>query len=285
MTRAKGLPDKIDSCTPGALRSLIHSKLDPKEDPHIVPHEITNPENKIRQANKQDHFLTSTGGGLKWTTQNRRSIIVTTSIMLAAIVLAVLIGVVAHVRSAYASAAFGEAMEIYQAPVDLAGQPPSPGVKSYPTVAARAKEAGAKFGYVADKYGMTEDGRTALYFEGLTQLDLGQTQTAEATLQKVAGSWHKELASLAKFALADLYRQTGRDGKAIELYNELTAKPTDSVPAANAQMQLADLYTTEGKVDQAHKIYAQVKDKDPKSAAGTLAAKKLNPGAPAAPQL
>ena len=250
-----------------------------------MPHEITNPENKTRQALKQDHFITTTGSGLALTTENRNSIIITTSILMAVIVLAVLIGVIYNVRSNAASNAFGEAMEIYQSPVDIAGQPPTPGVKSYPTAAARAKDAGAKFAVVADQYGMTEDGRTALYFEGLTQLDQGQTQSAENTLQKVAGSWHKELASLAKFALADLYRQTGRDPQAIDLYNQLTAKPTDAVPAANAQMQLADLYTSEGKLDQAHRIYAQIKDKDPKSSAGTLAAKKLNPSAAPEPQL
>ena len=250
-----------------------------------MPHEITNPENKTRQSLKQDHFITTTGHGLAMTTENRKSVIVTVSIMLAIIVLGVIACVVYNARSNAASAAFGEAMEIYQSPVDIAGQPPTPGVKSYPTVAARAKEAGAKFAYVADHYGLLEDGKTALYFEGLTQLDQGQTQTAETTLGKVSGSWDKNLSSLAKFALADLYRQTGRDPKAVDIYNELTAKPTDSVPAANAQMQLAELYTAEGKTDQARKIYAQIKDKDPKSAAGTVAAKKLNPGAAPEPQL
>ena len=250
-----------------------------------MPHEITNPENKIRQSLKQDHFITTTGNGLALTTENRKSIIVTTSVLLAVIVLAVIVGVLYSLRSTAAANSFGQAMEIYQSPVDIAGQPPTPGTKSYPTVAARAKEAGARFAYTADHYGMMQDGRTALYFEGLTQLDQGQTQSAENTLQKVAGSWHKEIASLAKFALADLYRQTGRDAQAIDLYNELTAKPTDSVPAANAQLQLADIYTSQGKLDQAHKIYAQLKDKDPKSAAGIVAGKKLNPNAAPEPQL
>ena len=250
-----------------------------------MPHEITNPENLTRKSLKQDSFVTTTGSGLALTTQNRKSIVVTTSILLAVIVLGVLFAVVYNLRTNAAATAFGEAMEIYQAAIDVPGQPSTPGVKSYPTVAARAKDAQAKFAYVADHYGLLQDGRTALYFEGLTQLDQGQTQTAETTLQKVAGSWHSELAALAKFALADLYRQTGRDPKAIDLYNELTAKPTDSVPAASAQLQLAELYTAEGKIDQAHKIYAALKDKDPKSTAGAIAAKKLNPDAKPEPQL
>ena len=96
-----------------------------------------------------------------------------------------------------------------------------------------------------------------------------------------------ELASLAKLALADLYHQSGRDPQAIDLYNQLTAKPTDAVPAGLAQIQLAELYTAEGKVDQAHKIYAQLKDKDkaPKGGegpAGRIASEKLNPAPSAA---
>jgi len=89
------------------------------------------------------------------------------------------------------------------------------------------------------------------------------------------------LAALAKLALAQLYRETGRDQQAIDLLNELTNKPADTVPAGLAQLQLADLYNSEGKVEQARKIWAQLKDKDSKGAAGAEAAQKLNPAAAA----
>ena len=108
-------------------------------------------------------------------------------------------------------------------------------------------------------------------------MEEGQTTSAEASLKQVASSWNGNAASLAKMALADLYHQTGRDQQAIDIYNELTKKPTDSVPAGLAQIQLAELYTAEGKADQAHTIYAQLKDKDAKGAAGIVAAQKLNP--------
>ena len=68
------------------------------------------------------------------------------------------------------------------------------------------------------------------------------------------------LAALAKFALAQLYRDTGRDPQAIDLYNKLSAKPTATVPDGLAQLQLADLYQSEGKADAAKKIYASLKD-------------------------
>ena len=92
------------------------------------------------------------------------------------------------------------------------------------------------------------------------------------------------MAALGKFALAQLYRNTGRDPQAIDLYNQLIAKSASTVPSGLAQLQLADLYQAEGKTDDARKIYASLKDKDPKGVAGQTAAGKLNPtAAPAAP--
>ncbi len=246
---------------------------------------------QTKAALKQDHFVTTTAHGLEWAKENRKSVIVTTSIMLGVIVLLVLLGVVWNNRSNAASVAFGEAIQTYEAPLVTPDQPSDPGVKTYNTASERAKAANAQFVAVADKYGSTKDGKNALYFAGLSYKDEGQYGSAETALKKVADSWgNKELASLAKLALADLYHQTSRDAQAIALYNDLTAKPTDAVPAGLAQIQLAELYTAEGKIDQAHKIYAQLKDKDKDAKgnagpAGRLAAQKLNPAAATAPQM
>ena len=129
---------------------------------------------------------------------------------------------------------------------------------------------------------MTPDGKKPATSVGSPIWKQGRTTSAESTLKQVAGGWNGDLAALAKLSLAQLYRQTGRDPQAIDLYNELTAKPTSTVPSGLAQLQLAELYETEGKPELAKKIYAQLKDKDPKGPAGMLAAQKLNP-APTGP--
>ena len=261
------------------LRTVRETKFPfQKENPYTVDHQT-------KVALKQDHFVTTTASGLEWAGENRKSVIVTVSILLAVIVLAVLIGVIWNRRTAAAANAFGDAMSLYETPIAAPGQPLPPGTKSFSSVAERAKVANPTFKAVADQYGLTKDGKIALYFTGLTYMEEGQTQSAEDVLKKVGNGMDKQLAALSNFALADLYRQTGRDAQAIDLYNHLTEKPTDSVPAALAQIQLAELYTAEGKVDQAHKIYAQLKDKDAKSAAGQIAAQKLNPAAAGGPQL
>jgi len=239
---------------------------------------------QTRAALKQDKFVSTTTHGLEWARENRQSVIVNGGILLAVVLIAILSVVVYNSRSEAASVAFGAAMQAYQTPLAQPGQAVPPGVDTYPSIAERAKAANALFLAVADKYGMTPDGRNSLYFAGLTYVEAGQNQQAEDTLKKVSGSWDSNLAALGKFALAQFYRNTGRDPLAIDLYNQLSAKPASTVPYGMAQLQLADLYQSEGKPDDARKILASLKDKDPKGVAGLTAAGKLDPSAaPAAP--
>lgn len=240
---------------------------------------------QTKAALKKDKFVTTTTHGLEWASENRQSVIVNGGILLAVIVIAIVSAVVYNSRSDAASVAFGAAMQAYQTPLAQPGEAVPPGVTTYPSIAERAKAANALFQAVANKYGMTPDGRNARYFAGLTYIEAGENQQAEVTLKKVAGGWDSDLGALAKFALAQLYHDTGRDPQAIDLYKKLSDKPTATVPAGLAQLQLADLYQLEGKADDAKKIYANLKDKDPKGAAGMAAAEKLNStSAPALPQ-
>jgi len=240
---------------------------------------------QTKAALKKDKFVSTTTHGLEWASENRQSVIVNGGILLAVIVIAIVSAAVYNSRSEAASVAFGAAMQAYQTPLAQPGEAVPPGVTTYPSIAERAKAAGALFQAVANKYGMTPDGRNARYFAGLTYIEAGENQQAEVTLKKVAGGWDSDLGALAKFALAQLYRNTGRDPQAIDLYKKLIAKPAATVPAGLAQLQLADLYQLEGKADEAKTIYANLKDKDPKGAAGMAAAEKLNPtSAPALPR-
>jgi lipopolysaccharide biosynthesis regulator YciM len=94
---------------------------------------------------------------------------------------------------------------------------------------------------------------------------------------------------LSKLALAQIYRQTGRDSQAIDIYNQLTAKPTSTVPPGLAQLQLGELYDSEGKTELAKAVYAKLqdqdKDKTTKSPAAVIAKEKLNPAPAGLPGL
>jgi predicted negative regulator of RcsB-dependent stress response len=236
-----------------------------------------------RHALKQDKFVTATQTGLSWI-EIHRSQVIRASIAVVVILAAIVAGGIYYERqAAQASVALGQALGVYNSSLRQPGEPDD---GTYKTVAERAQAANKLFVDVANKYGSFEAGKIAKYFAGLTDIDLGKTADAEASLKGVSGSYSKDLSALAKVALANLYMQTGKTQQAIDLYKELIAKPTDTVPAPAAQLQLAAIYE---KTDpqQAKQIYAVLKDKDKSTAAGQIAAQKLNPGAAPAqgPQL
>ena len=112
----------------------------------------------------------------------------------------------------------------------------------------------------------------------MTYVELGQNGNAETELTAAAKCWDRNLSNLAKLALAGLYHQTSRDSEAIDLYNQIVAKPSTTVSASVAELDLADLYIAEGKQDQARALWAKMRDADKDGAAGQIAAKLQEDG-------
>jgi tetratricopeptide (TPR) repeat protein len=230
---------------------------------------------QTRHALKKDKFAVATASGLDWLQENRTSTIITAAVVVVLAALIITSIVVYNSRSTRAEGLFGQAMDIYNTPLAQPGQPDVPGETTYPTAAARAKAANPLFVQVADHYNWLKTGKNAEYFAGLTYLDLGQTARAESELQKAIGAHDSGLAALAKMALAGLYRQTGRDDQAVDLYQQVMNKPTLTVPASAAKLELAGLYETKNPAE-AKKLYAELKDQDRTTAAGQIAAAKLS---------
>lgn len=226
-----------------------------------------------RHSLKANSFAQATANSVSWLSEHKNKIV--RWVIVAAVVLVVVIGgaVTWGVRSAAANAALGAALDVYTAPLAEPGVPAESG--TYATAADRARDAQTKFAAVASSYGLLPQGKKAHYFVGVTAEELGQNGTAESELKIAAGAWNRDVANLAKLALAGLYQKTSRDGQAVELYNALIAKPSKTVTSAMAQLNLADLYAAEGKQDQARQIWAKVKDADKDGAAGAIAAEKL----------
>jgi len=232
-------------------------------------------DSQTRHALKQDKFVQTTQSSVSWI-EEHRSTAIRASIAVVVVLAILIVGIVLYTqRSEAAETALGAALDVYSAPLAIPGAPAQKNV--YATAAERAKAANQKFVDVASQYGMLSPGAKAHYFAGLTYQELGQNASAETELKKAADSWDSNLSSLAKFALANFYHQTSRDSQAIELYNALIAKPTDSVPAYTSQLALADLYSATGKTDQAKQIWAKIKDADKNGPAGSMAAEKLTP--------
>jgi tetratricopeptide (TPR) repeat protein len=231
---------------------------------------------QTRRALKGDKFAQAAASGVTWFSGHRSGVVRWAIAACVVVVLCLGAGIYWSIENSAAASALGAAMDTYTAPLSEPGAPVESG--TYATTADRAKAANKQFQAVAQKYGWLPEGMKARYFVGVTDMDLEQNSAAETELKAASGAWNRNIANLAKLALAGLYQQTNRDAQAIELYNQLIAKPSETVSAEVAQLDLADLYAAQGKQEQARALWAKVKDADKQGAAGAIAEQKLSGG-------
>jgi len=223
---------------------------------------------------KRDALVDSAQSALGWLEDHKSEAILFVIVLVAVVAIGVGSTLFYQHRQDEASVALGAAMDIYSAPVTQPGVPAQPGVRTYSTSRARAQAANVQFVKVADKFGSTGAGKQALYFSGLTYMEMGNVGEAETVLKKTVRHGGTNLAALADLALVSVYRQNGHTLEAIQVLNRLAAHPTTTVPAAEAKLELAGIYENTNPA-KAKQIYAQLKDKDSQTAAGQIAAQKL----------
>jgi len=228
-----------------------------------------------RHQLKQDSFATSTADTISWAVENRSA--VTIAAIAVAVILAIVIGGWAYIgyRDSQAKSDLAVALQKYGAPIRPAGTPATADVLSYGTTQERDQAANAEFVRIANKYPFTQTSQVARYFAGLTFRGLNNNAEAEKDLQEVSGSHYKEIASLAKLALAGIYHDTNRNMQAIDLYKTLIDHPTISVGKTSAQMALASLYEAMGRPDDARHLYEQMTKESPASIVAQIANQKL----------
>ncbi len=155
------------------------------------------------------------------------------------------------------------------------GAPPDADVPSFTSARERTTEAHKQFQVIADQYAHTRTAEFARYFLGLTSSQLGDNAAAERDLKSVASGHNEDLAALAKLALASVYRDTKRTKDAIDLYNQLMAKPTRSVGKVTAQMELAETYLSTQQPVEAKRVYEQIQKENPATEVAQFASQKL----------
>ena len=174
-----------------------------------------------------------------------------------------------------ASFDFAQAVRTLETSLRPAGSPPQPDVPSFTSAKERSEAARKQLQEIVGKYPHTRTADMARYLLGVTAVDLSDNATAERNFKQVAASGNRELASVAKLALASLYANSNRPKEAITLYQELINKPTTSVSKVTAELQLADLYQSSNQPLEAKRIYEQIKKENPTTEAGQLATQKL----------
>jgi predicted negative regulator of RcsB-dependent stress response len=227
-----------------------------------------------RHQLKEDQFRTTAKETASWVVAHRQKLVY--GAVAVVVVLAIVAGTWAYLQQQdeTAGVALGHAVQVYQAPL-TGGQPSQPGVTSFASQQDRAKAARAEFAKVAEKYSHTNSAEMARYFMGLADSEAGNTAAAEKELKEVAGSGRSDVAALAKFALASLYRNQGKDTEAVPLYKDLIEHPTNTVAKSQAQMELASVYEPKQPQD-ARTLYQQVQKENPDSPAGQMAANRLS---------
>lgn len=227
-----------------------------------------------RHELKEDRFAQAAKETVSWASEHEKSLLTTFAVVLVIVGLAAGGWYLYQNREEQAGLALGEALRTYNAPIVPAGTAAPAGVTTFPTAQERALAARKQFEQVAQKYRWTQPARLAEYFVGLTARESGDNAGAERALKEVATVRNQDLAALAKFALASLYATSNRPKDAIQLYQELIQRPTNTVPKSMAQLELAALYAPQQPLEAKH-IYEQIQKDDPRSAAASIASQRL----------
>jgi predicted negative regulator of RcsB-dependent stress response len=234
---------------------------------------------EARHQLKQDAFSRVTIEAAEktahWTVEHQ------TTVIIAAIVVAVLLAAgvggwyYLSVQDETASLALTQAVRTMDTPLRPAGTPEQPDFPSFTSVKERTEAARKQLQAIVDKYPHTRTADMAHYFLGVTAANLSDNSAAERNFKAVSSTGNRDLAAVAKFALASFYGQNKRTREAVALYQELINKPTASVSKVTAQLQLAELYQDSNQPLDAKRIYEQVKKENPGNEAGQLATQKL----------
>ncbi len=191
---------------------------------------------ELKEQVQHDQFTDSVSNVLNYVSANRQKVI---QWAVAALVVLLLAGAAfwfASYRRSLRQQDLQAAFRIFDTPVGQA----APDAKSFPTQDAKNKAALKAFSDVAAKDGSSTEGMTALYYAGTLKAQSGDAKGAETDLSAVANS-STECASLAKIALAQLYKSQNRISDAQNLLRQIVNKPTDLVSKGQAQILLAQL--------------------------------------------
>ena len=177
-------------------------------------------------------------------------------------------------QTAKGTAALADAMKVYQARIRTAAEPALPDEITYLDEKNKYGDAVKKFTDVANRYSRTRPGQLARYYAALSLEKLNRFGEAENDLKALESSGDESLSALARFKLAQVYDEDGKGSQAVQLYQQLSNKPTLFVPKPVVLLALADHYSGSDPT-QAAKLYKQVKDEFPDTQAAQQADERL----------
>lgn len=180
----------------------------------------------------------------------------------AVVLLAILVGIGitwSRRKADEARRALGRGIAIASTPVVPPSpvSPPDPG-SSYATERERAQKAIDEFQKVAAKYGdpyQTE----ARYFIATSLLHVDR-EKGISELTELSKSEYSDIATLARFALAQTKEADGKYDEAAQLYSQIASQNSVITTPETANLRLALVYQKQGKKKEAADILFQIAD-------------------------
>jgi predicted negative regulator of RcsB-dependent stress response len=145
------------------------------------------------------------------------------------------------------------------------------------TEEARYKAAAREFSSVASAWGVSKLAVIARYYQGLTQMRLGQKEEALRSLEAVRNNTRdRTVAYLARQVIAEHYIETGNPKGAREILEEMIKDPQCALPKSMLQLDLARALEGLGKRDEAIKILREARDGSGRSMLVSMIVQELN---------
>ena len=174
-----------------------------------------------------------------------------------------------------ASAAFDDAMKVFQARTISPGEPTQPGELTYTDEKVKFARRGEEVRRRRRRSIPGRDpGSWPSIMKALSFERIGKNDDAKKLFQDVAGSGNDEFASMAKLELASLDDSIGQHDEAAKLYQQLLDKPTVLVPKPVVLLAFAEHYS-QTNPSQAAKYYGQIKSEFPGTPIATQAEQEL----------
>ncbi len=203
-----------------------------------------------RKGLKQDKFALEVGHTVEYLGEHRKKFILYGSIGL--VVFAMAVGWFYFNKRQHANRQrdLSAAMALMNAPI---GPAAVPGYVTFETADLRTRAVVRALTNLATNSAGSDEGTIARYYLGMVAVGQGRLDEAVKHLSDAAGAGNQAYASLAKLALADVYRVQNKTADAEKLLRSLMDNPTIMVSKEEATITLARLLAPT-KPEEARKL-------------------------------
>lgn len=206
---------------------------------------------------KTDKFVEEVGQTVHFLEEHRQALIRYGSIALVLLVLAAAVYGYTRTKRAERQLALGKVLDTYNAPVV---DPPPADMHAYRNEREKGEAIVKACNELIQKYPGTDEAAAAIMMLGTHAADEGDLDAAERYLKQAAEQGSRENASLARYALAQLYASQGKDAEAEKILRALADKPTVLVTKEQALLELGKLLAKKNP-EEARKLVSPLASK------------------------